>query len=143
MIDAAFFSLLLVALCTRNFSAIVFVTACILHDLLFSQYGGFLYYGSAAIFAYCSLSLVDTSSSLQFSCIASIILNTFGYIAWFLYYPPNLYNHAFLSLYIITAVMCIKDWRDGAGNYRGDWRGVGVGSFSESFNFLRDHGASK
>ena len=143
MIDASIFSLLLIALCTRNFSAIVFVTACILHDLLFSQYDGFLYYGSAAIFAHCALSLISTSSSLQFSCIASIILNTFGYIAWFLYYPPTLYNHAFLSLYIITAMMCIKDWGDGSGSYRADWWGFGASPSGESFDFLRNFGASK
>lgn len=130
MIDAAFLSLLFVALLCKNGSALFFVLACILHDAFFGSFDGFGYYGTAAIFGYLSLFFIDRSSNIQFICLSSICLNLFGYMLWYFEFMPTLYNYSFLSLYIITAIVCAGE--DGGNN------GVSSGFFGGGLSVYPD-----
>jgi hypothetical protein len=116
MIDAAFASLLLISIICRNIPVLFFVCICILHDVIFGAYEGFAYYGTAAMFDYLVLLVMRRSFGVQLICLVSIIFNMFGYMDWFLYLPPTLYDYSLLFLYMITAVVCAQGGGDGFGD---------------------------
>lgn len=108
MIDALFVTLFIVALLTRHSATMLFVGLSIAHELLFGHYDNERYYLTAAIFDYAIILLIKRTTFIQLVAFSSIILNLLGFILWFFYYEPNLYNNSFGLLYSITIILTIK-----------------------------------
>jgi len=97
----------------RKFAAGVFALIYLAHYIAFNKYGGFMYYGTDAIFnlviiflLYKSQPATSLGLDLQFVCFASIVINAIGYVLWFSYMDPVLYNWAFVMLHFY-AVYCL------------------------------------
>jgi len=121
----------------RLYAAVIFVGATALHELFFSDYGGLQYYGSAALFDLAIIILTSGINpvpkmvlSLQKICIVSIIANLAGWVIWFLYYPPIIYDLAFVAIYAWTLITLIKRTGINVGGYTLD-------SWATCFRFNR------
>jgi len=81
------------------------------------------YYFIDALLAMATLELLwkiesDLSGLLGAMCLASIFLNTIGWVFYEFYLPPDIYNVSFLMLYIAAFLIIAT-----GGNYAG---GVGI-----------------
>lgn len=121
----------------RFFAAVTFVSVTFLHELFLSHYDGLLYYGSAALFDL--FIIVITSGihpvpkmvlSLHKICIASILINLAGWVLWFFYFPPLVYDAAFVVLYVWALITLIN--RNGL-----DVGGYTLDSWATCFRFNR------
>jgi hypothetical protein len=90
----------------RAVPALVFAVPAYLHGVLLGDADGLLYYLSGAlvdIMVIAALSSLRTRSELvirlAWISMASIILNTAGWMVWMAYIPPDGYNAAFAVLY--------------------------------------------
>ena len=54
---------------------------------------------------------------LQYLCMASIALNFLGWMAWFLYFPPTVYDGAFVVLYAVALYVLLKKDKCDVGGY--------------------------
>lgn len=122
----------------RLFAAVIFVGVTALHEVFFSDYDGLQYYGSAALFDLAIIILTSGINpipkmvlSLQKICIVSIVANLVGWILWFLYYPPLLYDLAFVVIYAWTLIILIKRNGLNVGGYSMD-------SWASCFRFNRN-----
>lgn len=108
----------------RSFAAFVFVGITLSHELLLSDYDGLFYYGSAALF---DLSIIIAISgirpvpemvlSLHRICLVSILANFLGWALWFSYFPPLIYDAAFVSIYVWALITLIKRSGRDVGGY--------------------------
>ncbi len=121
----------------RLFAAITFVGITALHELFFSNYEGLYYYGGAALFDLFIIILISGINpvpkmvlTLQKICIVSMLVNLLGWILWFLYYPPLIYNVSFIGIYIWVLITLIKRTECYVGGYTMD-------SWSSCFRFNR------
>lgn len=121
----------------RLFAALSFVGITALHELFFSDYEGLQYYGSAALFDLAIIILTSGINpvpkmvlSLHKICIVSIVANLLGWIMWFLYYPPMIYDLAFVAIYAWTLITLIKRNGLNVGGYTMD-------SWASCFRFNR------
>lgn len=121
----------------RFFAAVSFVSIIALHEFLLSDLDGLQYYGSAALLDL--LIIVVTSGinpvpkmvlSLHKLCIASILANALGWVIWFFYFPPLVYDAAFVLIYTWALIILIK--RDGLHGMVG---GYTMGSWASCFRF--------
>ncbi len=87
-----------------------------------------LYYASAvvadfvALIALCSIRPVsDIVYGLAFVCVASIVVNIVGYVAWWFYFPPWLYDAAFVLIYSAALVVVVKGGFNGMGGRPVRW----------------------
>lgn len=92
---------------SRFIGAVVFVSVAWAHELILRDLEGFAYHGSAALGAL--IVIVITSRLTHVSkmiirlhhvCIASIVVNFAGWIAWLTYLPPEPYNIAILIVFV-------------------------------------------
>jgi len=121
----------------RFFAAIIFTSITLLHELLFSSYDGLQYYGSAALF---DLAVIVFTSginpvpkmvlSLHRICIVSIFANLTGWVLWFFYYPPLVYDVTFIAIYTWTLIILVKRSGLDVGGYTMD-------SWNTCFRFNR------
>ena len=126
----------------RLFAAVSFVMITLLHESLLSELDGLQYYGSAALF---DLGVIIITSginpvpkmvlSLHRLCIASIVANLFGWLLWFFYSPPFLYDAAFVGIYIWALYILVERDALNVGDYSLD-------SWASCFRFNRDTWAS-
>ena len=95
----------------------LFVGMAICHDALFGDSDGLTYYVTAGLFDYVTILLIKRTTFIQLIVISSLILNMLGFLLWFFYLEPAIYNECFILLYIVTIVLTIKnkDKRDGVG----------------------------
>lgn len=101
----------------RFYAAFVFAGLTVLHDPLFGDLDGLAYYGSAALTDLLILTLLagvypvpKMVISLQFMSIVSVILNGIGYVMWFNWMVPTVYNSLFIVFYVCSIlVMLGKD----------------------------------
>ena len=98
---------------SRSVVAGVFVFFIMAHEVLAYSLDGLMYYGSSALFDLLIISIITRISTasrlcfqLQLICLASIFINALGWIMWFTYQPPNLYNWCFVALNFY-AVYCM------------------------------------
>jgi len=108
----------------RLFAALALAGITLLHGVFLTDTTGILYYGSAALF---DLGIIIVTSginpipkmviTIHKICFVSIIANSVGWLVWFLYYPPLVYDATFAVIYIWTLIIILK--RDGSdvGNY--------------------------
>lgn len=131
----------------RRTVAGVFCCFVLLHDIYMSQLDGFLYYGSAALFDLAIISVLskihithDLVLKLQRLCIVSIIINIVGWICWYHYLPPGVYNSSFLFIYLYVLVILIqKDKRLDLGNTSMDGMCIGICSNITSSHYSLYH----
>ena len=119
MITSALIALTVASILARNAYSLFFVAASFLHSAFLAHLDGFLYYGSAALFAYLTLLLSSRSIAVQVICLISIVLNMFGYMWWYFYMAPTIYNYICFILYILASFIINMDWGARAGSYRG------------------------
>lgn len=103
----------------RRVVAGIFCCITLSHDIYLSHLDGFLYYGSAAFFDLVIILLLaalyapcDMILKLQKVCLVSILVNLIGWVCWYLYLPPVVYNVAFLLIYLHVLVILSHDLGD-------------------------------
>ena len=114
----------------RFFGAAIFGSLTISHSLLLSELDGLAYYGSAAIFDLLFMIITSSMSpvpdmifSLYKVCLASMVVNAFGWVLWMTYQPHVLYNCAFLVIYGWAFVVLLRRGKVDVGDYTLDsWR---------------------
>ena len=91
----------------RSMIAFLFVGITILHYLLFADVSGLLYYSSAALFdlaiivcTSCLTRIPKVIVNLHKICFLFVLLNFIGWLMWYFYYSPVLYNTACSFLYL-------------------------------------------
>lgn len=111
----------------RLYAAFVFVGATLLHEFKFSDLDGIAYYGSAALLDLLVLILLSGISPiprlavrLQIISLISIIANMAGWLIWFLYLPPTVYDFTFYLLYAWALVELIRRNGDNVGGFTVD-----------------------
>lgn len=121
----------------RLFAAVLFMAVITLHEFLLSDLDGLQYYGSAALFDLLIIILTSGINpvpkmvlSLHRICIASILVNLLGWVLWFFYFPPLVYDAAFACLYAWTLIIFII--RDGV-----NVGGYSLDSWAACFRFNR------
>ena len=99
----------------RQKVAVVFVFAALLHDVAGEQLDGGMYYISAALLDSVIITITanfkETSQvtrSIHRICLASIVLNTAGWVTYMLYVPPVGYNLSFIFLYLWSIIVLMK-----------------------------------
>ena len=90
----------------RAYGALMAAVSLVCLDLAYAETDGILYYGSSAV---CDLVVVLALSCtrrvslmlLRIQCImlCAIVVNLAGFVMWWAYLPPGLYNAAFVVLY--------------------------------------------
>ncbi len=98
---------------SRAVVAGVFVFFIMSHEVLAYSLDGLMYYGSSSLFDLLIISIITKISfasrlcfQLQLICLASIFINALGWMMWFTYQPPDLYNWCFIVLNFY-AVYCL------------------------------------
>lgn len=102
----------------RRTVAGVFCCATLLHHVYMSELDGFLYYGSAAVFDLAIISILSKMHTisnivlkLQRICVVSILVNLIGWGCWYHYLPPDIYNLAFLFIYLWVIAALLQGTR--------------------------------
>lgn len=97
----------------RDDSGAVFVAPILLHDLLFRNSEGLLYYGSAALADLLIVEMLGrvrhvTSLTLKLQILSAVAvgLNLMGFLLWVSYLPPAFYENAFVAWYAV-ALLCV------------------------------------
>ena len=66
---------------------------------------------------------------LQDICVAAIVVNAAGWVAYMLYITPVFYNYAMIALYALSLYVLLTRDRDNVGGRRVDWWRSGVFKF--------------
>lgn len=153
MLTALFGLLALSALIQPNaprlLAVVAFVGLTIAHDALASGIDGFWYYGSAAIL---DVGIIILTSgirplprmvvTLHRICMASVMMNFLGWLMWFFYLPPTLYDFAFLMLYSCALITFIKKDHADVGGFEVDsWRSCVLGFVDSGRLGVHKHGS--
>lgn len=108
----------------RLFAAFIFVGVTLSHDFLLSDLDGFAYYGSAALFDLCIIAATSginpiprTVITLHKICLVSMMANLFGWILWFSYFPPDVYNAILMATYTWALITLIIRGRADVGSF--------------------------
>lgn len=102
----------------RTISAFIFSCVTLLHEIFMKDLDGFLYYGSAALFDLAIIIIFSKMESLSYMvirlqkvCIVSMFVNIIGWMMWYMYYPPDIYNISFMFLYLWTIAILLEQER--------------------------------
>lgn len=114
--------------------ALAVFTPTVIHFVFLDDLGGESYYLSAMAFNAISISLLEfvrrgtathLITDLQIISMVFMACNFVGYIVWYFYYPPTLYNIAIYAIALIEAVRLLihtkgdrVDGIDGRVNHR-------------------------
>lgn len=108
----------------RLFAALIYTGAMLLHEVIFADYVGLMYYGSAALLDLGIIVLTSGISpvpkmvlTLHKICLVSILANLAGWLMWYSYYPPLAYDAAFAVIYAWTLLTLINRDRLNVGGY--------------------------
>lgn len=92
----------------------VFILITLFHEIFLSNLGGFWYYITAAncdLLIICILGQLSfrtrLSVNLQYLSVLSIILNLNGWLDWYSYKPPGVYNTSYLLYYLVVLLTII------------------------------------
>ncbi len=118
---------------SRFFVCMTFACFTLIHDVVFRDVDGLLYYVSAASFDLLIIYLLTFErgckklvTRLQILLLSSIALNFIGWMMWVSYIQPKFYNAAYLVFYFVTIVcMLHKGGAYDMGHHR-----MGCGNFS-------------
>lgn len=134
-----------------TYCAAILVGIILVHDVLSINVSDSVYYLSAAISDLAVIILIskikavsDLIVRVQMLSVASIVANFIGWIAWCSYLPPDLYNAAFVAIYLCAIIILLdRSIISDVGHsslYR-VWHGVCCGAGSRGFNYIDDEGA--
>lgn len=91
---------------SRLYTGSIFFLMLIFHEIIFSDYDGLMYYGTAALFYFGimfltapAINITKLVLDIHQICLIAIIVNAVGWVAWLTYLPPNLYNFASMILH--------------------------------------------
>ena len=106
----------------RASALLLFLLTSFIHHLILGSADGFLYYFSAALsdlFVIYALNRIKPAKMcvlyMQVICLAFAAVNFLGWVIWYLYYPPFVYNAICYLLYIIAIMIILKRGGDGRG----------------------------
>lgn len=118
---------------TRFAAAFCFSAAIVVHDAVFRNSDGSVYFLSAAavdLLVMSALSRISEPckvvSGLQRVCLLSTIINTVGWVAWYAFVPSAWYGTAFIALYAYAATILLDGTRDNVGRFGGNRDGTGL-----------------
>jgi len=101
------------------FAAAAYVTITLLHDQVFGDLTGWLYYFTATYFDLGVILLLAGIQGvskmilrLQLISIASMVMNLAGWLMYEAYYPPDLYNMGFIVIYVLAVITIFNRDRD-------------------------------
>lgn len=114
----------------RLFAGVCFSTITLAHEAILSDLPGVFYYLSAAL---ADLLIIMATSAvypvpkmvirLQKVCVASIVVNLFGWIVWFAYLPPWPYELAFVFVYAAAVITLVRQDGSNVGGFTmAGWR---------------------
>ena len=113
---------------TRQQTALCFVLPLIVSELFYTYFVGEIYYFWSSLIAILISFLLRFMSAptrlslnLQLICMASIILNAFGWALYRLKFQPDIYNDSFIIVYSITFLIMIVGGGWCVGNNRMDF----------------------
>lgn len=111
----------------RFYAASVYLLVAMAHELAFKDVDGPQYYGIAAMADLLIMILTSQISrmpkmviNLHRLCLVSIIGNGIGWVMWYSYMPPNLYNYFFVALYIWAIIILCERDHAGVDEFRAD-----------------------
>lgn len=121
----------------RIYTAAVFAQVTFFHDALTSHIDGGAYYlWAAAADVLIMILLIPVSSWCQVSyhithlAFMSIILNVLGWILWYNFYEPAVYDASFIVLYVCALITLLKrhgnNYHDGVGTGRRTGNRAGI-----------------
>lgn len=117
---------------SRLFVGSVFVFVLMLHEFFFMQSDGFIYYASASLF-YLGIMFITAAAAhvtrlvldIHKICLASIFINSMGWLLWFYHFPPVIYNITYLGLHCWTIYILMQRVRRRQDEFRTDWGSIG------------------
>ena len=119
----------------RLFPGLVFAGFAVLSDSLLASAEGYLYHMPSSIAALSIIILISfiqpitkLAVNLQKICLASIVLNFFGWVMWMLYMPPVMYNSLFIALYVCALLTLITRNKSDVGEHALDSGDLGIRS---------------
>lgn len=130
----------------RLYPALVFAILTLSHLYFSRDMDGFAYYFSAVLTDLLIMALIVRSDSiltlhLMVVSITSILLNTFGWVLWEFYFPPMMYDTAFIILYLYAISKLFYGGGDVGDYTNSKWH---IGFFGCTFEGHRDlHGVGK
>tara|TARA_R110000765_G_scaffold154371_2_gene257395 strand:- start:165 stop:665 length:501 start_codon:yes stop_codon:yes gene_type:complete len=114
----------------RLYAAFLFSAVLYAHELIMYDADGILYYGSAASLDLLAVILMGMVSPLprmvlrlQMISFLFIIVNFIGWIMWYLYQPPLVYNILCAILFSLAFItLLLRDKKDVGGFTMAGWR---------------------
>jgi len=108
----------------RFLAAVAFVGMTLAHEFFFSGSEGAMYYGTAAAFDLAMIAMTSKINpipkmvlNLHKVCLMSIVVNFAGWVMWFLYLPPTLYDASFVVVYTLAVVALFSRGREDVGDF--------------------------
>lgn len=113
-------SMLLIIICIISLTrmhpvALTLALACSSHKVLCDGLDGVWYYLSAGVFDVLVIGIIAVfirpstmAKSILWICMASLLLNFYGWLIWFLYLSPETYNMAFTILYCLAILFLLR-----------------------------------
>jgi len=116
---------------SRIYTGGVFAGALILHETFFSASAGLVYHGSASLF-YVGIIILTSFAApvtrlvldIHRICLASIMINAMGWVLWFFYFPPVIYNIAYIGLHCWAVYALMQRTKRKDDGFRTDWRNI-------------------
>ena len=114
----------------RLYAACVFSVVIYFHDLLLSDSDGLIYYGSAALFDLLIvimlgmiLNIPKIVLRLQIISFLFIVVNFIGWLMWYSYQPPLVYDTLCAILFSLAFItLLLRDKKDVGGFTMAGWR---------------------
>jgi len=131
---------------SRLYTGVVFAGVIMLHELFFSAFAGLAYHGSAALF-YVGIIMLTAAAApvtrlvldIHKICLASITINALGWGLWFFYFPPAIYNIAYIGLHCWVIYALMQRTKRKEDGFRTDWGSVNFRLYANSWNKYLPH----
>ena len=98
-----------------RFAAGCIAFTAVFHEVYFSHLEGLPYHLSASLFALLVILAVNKldyvsslTVSIQYACLASVVVNAIGWVLWREYFPPMAYDSAILLIYAWIVAILVK-----------------------------------
>ena len=114
----------------RRLSALTYITPIIIFDTWCAGLSDWMLYVGAGLLGWLSVEFISRycfalTRPLIELCAVSIGLNLFGFIIWYLGFPPTSYEYAFVVLYGLALIILTRGSGHVVGNIIRDVKGRG------------------
>jgi len=132
---------------SRLYTGAVFAGILLLHELFFSASTDLMYYGMASLFYVGIIMLTAVAApvtklvlDIHKICLASIFINALGWVLWFFYFPPAIYNIAYIGLHCWAIYALMQRNRRKEDGFRTDWGSINFRLYANAWNkYLPDY----